>query len=415
MTPHFSRWAAHGVMALAIALGLWLCGLNLLDQIRRLAFYLAQGLGFADPACTMGYCDYTMFWVAGALARHGGGALLYDHAAYAAAAGEILPYKSGYWPFVYPPVMLLPAAAVSVLPLAAGYYISSAVLLGLSVWLLRRAGIAWWCIAAGVCGPAAMWNLYLGQFGLFCGALLVAGLAAMQARPARAGLALALLCIKPQYALLVPVAVMAGRRWRVMFAGAAGVVVALAATLVFGTGVWAAYLGPGRAAMAGLLGQSFGPGYQAMGISVFWMARSLGAGLAGAALAQGAVTLLEGFGVWRLWRAPAEEAIPRLAMTVFLTLLASPYGFTDDLAVYSVLLPALARPGAAWRNASLACLWVAPAMVPKLVPVLGFLPAPLLVVAALGMAFWQTEERQERAFLKKGAPKTFASLLSGDF
>ena len=44
----------------------------------------------------------------------------------------------------------------------------------------------------------------------------------------------------------------------------------------------------------------------------------------------------------------------RLAVTVFLTLLASPYGFTDDLSVYSVMLATLARRETPWRNAALA-------------------------------------------------------------
>jgi hypothetical protein len=388
MKPHLSRWAAQGVMALAIALGVWLFGLNALDQIRRLAFYLAQGLGFADPGCTTGYCDFTMFWLAGALARHGEAAILYDHARYAAAAARMFPDKTGYWPFVYPPTVLLPAAAVSLVPLAPGYYVFSALLLAPSVWLLRRAGLAWWCIGAGLCGPAAMWNLYLGQFGLLCGALLVAGLAGMGARPLRAGFSLALLCIKPQYALLVPVAVLASRRWRVMLVGIAGLVLLLALSLVFGTGAWAAYLGPGRAASAALLAQPFGPGYQMMGISMFWMARSLGASLGLAAATQAAATLAAALGTWRLWRAPDSGPIRRLAITVLLTLLASPYGFTDDLAIYSVLLPALARRGAAWRNAGLAWLWVLPALAPKLVPVFGFLPTPLLLLSALALA-WQ--------------------------
>jgi alpha-1,2-mannosyltransferase len=101
-----------------------------------------------------------MFWLAGFLTRHGGA--LYDHARYATAAAAILPYKTGYWPFVYPPTFLFPAMVISLAPLAAGYYVFCLLTTGLSIFLLRRAGIARLCIFAGLAGPAAMWNLYLG-------------------------------------------------------------------------------------------------------------------------------------------------------------------------------------------------------------------------------------------------------------
>jgi alpha-1,2-mannosyltransferase len=377
--------AAHAVTALALMLGLFLFGLGLLDQWRRLRLDTGHGLGFADPACTTGYCDYTMFWLAGFLARHGGA--LYDHARYATAAAAILPYKTGYWPFVYPPTFLLPAMVISLAPLAAGYYGFCLLTTGLSIFLLRRAGIARWCILAGLAGPAAMWNLYLGQFGLLCGALLLAGLSWMETKPVRAGGVLALLCIKPQYALLAPIVVLAGRYWRVMLAGMLVVFLLLALSLVGGGPKnWAGYLGPGRAAMKTLLENPFGT-YEVMGTSVFWMARSLGASIGGAYLVQALATCLAALSAWHLWRIPAADPMRRAALTVFLTLLASPYGFTDDLAVYSVLLPVLARRGAPWRNAALAWLWVAPAFVPRFVAMCGFLPTPLLVMGAAGLAY----------------------------
>lgn len=290
-------------------------------------------------------------WLAGFLARHGGA--LYDHARYVAAAKEILPYKTGYWPFVYPPTFLLPAAVISLAPLVAGYYGFCLLSTGLSILLLRRAGIARWRILAGLAGPAAMWNLYLGQFGLLCGALLLAGLTWMETRPVRAGGLLALLCIKPQYALLVPVAALAGRYWRVILA--AILVVFLLVGLSLGVGgakIWAGYLGPGREAMKTLLENPFGT-YEVMGTSVFWMARSLGISVDGAYIAQALATCLAVLMAWHLWRGPVVDTTRRAAATVFLTLLASPYGFTDDLAVYSVLLPALARRNALWSQRGL--------------------------------------------------------------
>jgi hypothetical protein len=190
----------------------------------------------------------------------------------------------------------------------------------------------------------------------------------METKPARAGGVLALLRIKPQYALLALIVVLAGRYWRVMLVGMLMVFLLVGFSLgIGGAKTWAGYLGPGRAAMKTLLENPFGT-YEVMGTSVFWMARSLGASIGGTYLVQALATCLA-------------------ALTVFLTLLASPYGFTDDLAVYSVLLPALARRDAPWRNAALAWLWVAPAFVPRFVAMSGFLPMPLLVIGAAGLAY----------------------------
>jgi hypothetical protein len=84
------------------------------------------------------------------------------------------------------------------------------------------------------------------------------------------------------------------------------------------------------------------------------------------------------------------DPMGRVAATVFLTLLASPYGFVDDLTGYSLMLPLLARRGAPWRNMGLAVLWVAPAFVLDFVKTFGVLPAPFLVLAALMLAWPET-------------------------
>ena len=375
-----SRRLAQAVTALALLVGGGLFLLGVWAQATRLWLYLRHGLGFADPFCTTGYCDYGMFWLAGVFARHGQAALLYDHARYAALAAQLLPYKSGWWPFVYPPTILLPAWVISALPLVAGYYLVSLALLLASVALLRRAGIPGWCIAAGLISFPAMWNLYLGQFGLFCGALLVFGLSRLRAQPALGGAALSLLATKPQYALLVPVAVLAARRWKAVAPGVAGVAALLGLGWALGgTAMFTAYLGPGRAAMRALLSRRHParlPGHGDIGI------------LDAAQPAR--------FKRWPLMRgkgsspspvpltgvaAVGATANPPLAATVFCTLLTSPYGFIDDLAIYAVLLPTLARRDTPWRNATLAWLWLAPAFVPQFVSAYGS-ATPLLLLAA---------------------------------
>jgi hypothetical protein len=345
-----------------------------------------------------------MFWLAGFLLRHGQAAALYEPGRYAMLAAQTLPYKTGWWPFVYPPTILLPAWGVGLLPFAAGYYLISALFTLCAVWLLRAAKLPWLCVAAGLLSFPGMWTLYLGQFGMLCGALLIYGFSILQTRPLRAGAALGMLAIKPQYALLVPVVVFAVKNGRAMVAGAGVLALLLGLSWVLGgTGCWRAYLGPGRAAMRALLDQKF-PGnyegsYEAMGSSVFWMLRSLHLSVGAAYLGQGVVSLGCAVLSWRLWRTRAKERLPA---TLVLTLLASPYGFTGDMAMVCTVLPLLARRGADWRNAMLAWLWVAPAFVPDFVAHFGVLPTPLLLAAVLGLSL--AEQKQPLLAEQIGQP-----------
>jgi alpha-1,2-mannosyltransferase len=388
-SSRLSRLCAHAALAAALVAGMALFALGVKAQLVRFGLYARYGLGFADPYCTTGYCDYGMFWLAGFLLRHGQAAALYGPH-YAALAAQILPYKTGWWPFVYPPTILLPAYGVALLPLAASYYFASAVMVFAAVRLLRAAGLNWPCLAAGLLSFPAMWGLYLGQPGLLCGALLVYGLARLDTQPLRAGTALGLLAIKPQYALLVPVVVFSTRRWRALASGAAMLALLLALSwAIGGTSCWRAYLGPGRAAMGALLAQKFPGQYENMGSSVFWMLRSLRASVAAAYLGQIAVSLGCAVLGWRMWQARAKN---RLAASVVLSLLASPYGFTGDMAMVCAMLPALARRQAPWRNAALAWLWAAPGFVPDFVRLTGMLPTPLLLLAVLYLGLTQQKQ-----------------------
>ncbi len=358
----------------------WLLGRFLGLQWLR----LHASLTAPDPACTTPYCDHTMFWLAGSLVRHGQAATLYHYAAYAQAGAKILPFKTGFWPFIYPPTILPYAWAVSFMPLAASYYIATLGLLAAAIALLRKAGLPWWCILLGLLSPEAMWCLYLGQLGLLCGALLITGAALLPCRPALAGALFGLLAIKPQYAILVPMIVLATRQWRALPTGALTVAALLVISyFMAGTEVWPAYLTLGRAAAKSLLEAPFG--YQAMGLSPFWMLRSLGAGLPLAYSAQLLASLTAAGLTWASWH---QNHPHRLALTMCFTLLASPYGFTDDLAATAILLPTL-DTGPGWRRVGLAALWLAPAYTMHFVHSFGWLPAPILLAAATALA-WQT-------------------------
>ncbi len=243
----------------------------------------------------------------------------------------------------YPPPALFLVAPLAVFP-----YI-----LGLIAWTL--AGIAalipaarsffkdvrdrWLLVAA----PAVAVNIGLGQNGAFTAALMLGGLALWRDRPRWAGVLLGLLIFKPQIALLLPVAVIAERRWGTMVAAAATASVVLALSVpAFGLEAWRAFFGPALTTQGIMLSQGQGP-FQWMMPSAFMAARVLGAR---ADLAMAIQAPFSVFGVWLVWKAYRSDADDRLKAAVLMTatFVASPQAFNYDL------IPAAAGAIVLWRR-----------------------------------------------------------------
>jgi alpha-1,2-mannosyltransferase len=349
--------------------------------------------GFAGPSFYQGRNDFAVFWTAGMALRHQVTIDLYDCAQFG---------RFGYgWfhallpPFMYPPATMPLFAALALLPLPAAYHLFNLASLVVSVLLLWRSAIPLRYIALGLISPAVTWNLCLGQFGLLCGSFFIFGLSRLDRQPGLGGFTLSLLALKPQYALLVPVAVLARRNWTAMAAGALGAAMLAALPLVFvHASPWASFLSQGRQTIHQELTAPFiygavRPNDGFGGTSVFWMLRSLHVDVGPAYAVQGAVSLLAIAAAWHVWRDDKLPQLNRLFLMALLALLASPYGYTNDLCIVSILLPTLARPGAAWRNAALAWLWSAPALIPVITEQLHILITPLLLAGALALA-WRT-------------------------
>jgi hypothetical protein len=379
------------VVVISVVLaGAWLFAHGVADQWFRWRHAAAGGLGFNDPACAIPFCDFPLFWEAGRLALLHEPQRIYGNAAFLAATNQLVAPHANVLPFPYPPPALLLAALMSLPPVVVGYYFFSmlAVLAGVS--LLRLAGMDWRIVAVTVLGLPAMWNLYLGQFGFLCCGLLVFGLMRLARWPVVSGVMLAGLCIKPQYAILIPVVVLASRNVRAMVAGAAALGVLLVSpALAFGWQTWSAFWGPGRATMQALLQAPFQPGYEYLGASMFWLARSFGSGVGLAYALQMAVIGVAAALCWLLWRRPCGHPPLRVAMTLCLVLIANPHAYTDDLVAYSLVLPMLARRQTPVTNAVLALLWLAPSCSPRFVEAFGFLPMPFCLLAAGVIAFFR--------------------------
>src|SRR5208282_4425760 len=90
--------------------------------------------------------------------------------------------------------------------------------------------------------PAVLVNIGHGQNGFLTAALLGAALVQLDHRPLIAGILFGLLAYKPQFGLMIPLALTASGRWRSFAAAAATVaLLAVATTIAFGPHVWQAF------------------------------------------------------------------------------------------------------------------------------------------------------------------------------
>lgn len=146
-------------------------------------------------------------------------------------------------PWVYPPPFLLLILPLGLLGPMASYVAFllvgfAGLLLALHAWPASRRQRAILMISAAA-GPATMFTLLAGQNAFLSVALLVGGLAGLARAPAVAGALLGLLVFKPQLAVLVPVALLAGGHRRALIAaGCSAAGLSLASLAVFGTATW---------------------------------------------------------------------------------------------------------------------------------------------------------------------------------
>jgi hypothetical protein len=211
--------------------------------------------------------------------------------------------------------------------------------------------------------PAVLVNLGHGQNGFLTAALLGAALVQLERRPVIAGILFGLLAYKPQFALMIPLALVANGRWRTVAAAALTVAfLAAATTIAFGPQVWQAFFASTRFARMVALEQGNTGWFKIQ--SVFAWARMWGAPVTAAYALQGSVTAtLGGATVW-LWRSSAPYPLKAAALCLA-TILATPYTFDYDMMVVApaiafIAADGLARGFGAWEKTAIAAMWLTP-------------------------------------------------------
>jgi hypothetical protein len=271
--------------------------------------------------------DFLAVWAAARLTLAGHSWAAYDspvlHAVEAAAA--TFSSAGAELPFPYPPaylLLVLPLGLVAFpVAMAAWSLVTFAFYLFGARRLMPRSG---WLAAAF---PAVYANAAIGQNGFLTAGIFMAGLALLTSSPLAAGLVLGCLVIKPQLALLLPIALVAGRQWRAVLGAAASASgIMLLGLVLFGPATTIAWLGE-----APLIIKVTGDGLMGWSklASIYAAAREIGIEEGPAILVHALAALAGAALVWRSWREDGEAGA-KIAILAAASMLISPYLFYYD-------------------------------------------------------------------------------------
>jgi uncharacterized membrane protein YhaH (DUF805 family) len=204
---------------------------------------LALILRSHDPLLT--HTDFACFWTASKLALQGKLAAVYDPFAMAAAEHRLHLFADNLvQPFLYPPSYLLLCLPLALLPL--GVSAIAFLLAGLAPFLFCIGRLLPWrrYWLPILTFPGVMVTAGSGQNGFFTAACFGGGTLLLDRFPFCAGMCLGLLACKPHLAMLVPVALLAARRWRALAGAVTSALAVIAVSCaVLGIRVWLLFPG----------------------------------------------------------------------------------------------------------------------------------------------------------------------------
>ena len=308
--------------------------------------------------------DFSNVYAAGSLTWQGRPAEAYQPARQHAEEKAVFGGREvPFYGWLYPPFFFSVAFLVASLPYAWGLAIwlaaSFAAYLAAMRAILPRPETL--LIAAAF--PAVFINIGHGQNGFLTAALLGGALHWLDRRPWLAGVLIGLLAYKPQFGVLIPVALLAGGRWSTIGAAVATIAALLAVSFVtLGDGVWHAFADSMTFTQTVVLEQG-GIGWEKIQ-SVFSAMRMWGAGVHLAYAVQIALALMLAASLAWLWQSNAEFELKASALATA-SLLATPYVLDYDLVALAIGIVFFVRHGLSrgfrtFEISLLAAAWIAP-------------------------------------------------------
>jgi len=316
----------------------------LLGFIIGMSFFLRLwGLdetGLSIVSGTTPYWDFNNLWTGGRLALTGQVDYIFNMDLYRPAMDALFGQDMPDQEWSYPPSMLLIGAPLALFPPLIAYMIWSLGSLAMLHFAIRPLKLKPILHGAALLSPFVLVNALFGQNGTFISALLIAGLLQAPKRPVLAGICFGLMTVKPHLGILIPFLLIASGNWRAFASASVTAVLMFAATsMFFGFEVWTNFLHTTQPMMQEVMEKPFMHPYQVNSVTPFVEARALGAGLILAYSVQALFSLLAIIcGIW-LWRLKTGiNHHTRVALTLVLVMIATPYGYTYDMVAIGVAI-----------------------------------------------------------------------------
>ena len=330
--------------------------------------------------------DFSNVYAAGTLIWQGRPAEAYEPARQHAAEKAVFGGREvPFYGWLYPPFFFVVAFLVASLPYAWGLAIWLAASFAAYLAAMRAIAPRPETLLIAAAFPAVFINIGHGQNGFLTAALLGGALRWLDRRPWLAGVLIGLLAYKPQFGVLIPVALLAGGRWNTIGAAAATVAALVAVSFVtLGGGVWHAFADSMTFTQTVVL-EPGGIGWEKIQ-SAFSAMRMWGAGVRTAYAIQIALALMLAASLAWLWQSNALFELKASALATA-SLLATPYVLDYDLVVLAVAIVFFVRHGMNrgfhdYEISLLAAAWVMPLLSRAIAGVTG-IPLGLLALLAL--------------------------------
>lgn len=357
--------------------------------VASIAYLWASANGVMDSQRRPLGTDFSNIYAAGSYVREGDAAAPFDPPKQLARERAIFGEDTPFYGWHYPPFFLGVAALLAGMPYLvalAVWQIATFLFYLRSQWQLLPHRLA---LLAAAAFPAVYVNATHGHNGFLTAALLGSGLWLLPKRPWLAGIVIGLLAYKPQFAVLVPLALAAGGYWRSFFSAALTVAALMAAvTWWWGAEVWQAFATSAEFTRSVVLEKGETGFYKIQ--SVFAWQRLWGSSVGYAYVMQGTMALLAAVAVCIGWRRRALAMEWKIALLIFASMLSTPYSLDYDLMVLAPAMALWVRAGLRegflpYEKTVLALLWLSP-LVTRAVAQHALIPLSLwLMIAAFAL------------------------------
>lgn len=308
--------------------------------------------------------DFSNVWTAGWMADHGRAPEAWDWPTQHAVQKQVhhdpaIPFYGWH----YPPPFLIIATLLAQFPYVAALLIWQGMTLLLALCLIRRIlPNDRDAILAALGAPVVLVCLGHGQNAFLTASLLGAGMLLLDRKPWVAGMLLGALVYKPQFAVLIPILILARGNWRAFIAASLTVTALCLLTLaIWGWPVWQAFR-DSLPLTQHIIIEAGATGWEKIQ-SPFSAIRQWGGAIPLAYVVQGIVTAIAIAAAALAARRGTMEV--RGAAALSAALLCTPYVLDYDFVLLGVAIAFLAadmkqRGALAWEPTWLAYAWLAP-------------------------------------------------------